>query len=360
MSRCNLPLVNLLIGAGALLLTPIAQAQLPVIYPTQLLPLPPHSAPQPAHPVLFGDLVATDGQTILVSTSDGPAAYMYVRNPSGRRWIYAGALVPNEAALARANAVWGNIALVQSSIGSEAAVFVFQRSQGRWTQTQTITATEPVGSRIGRGYIAIGDLSIDDFRGAVLIYNESGAGTYVFDSLLTAAGAGPGFLLGYNPIADRDTVLAAAAGGQLVSVFVRTGGLWSEQAQLGLDTDIPSFAFSGDRAFLPGPREFIRHGGTWTTGDVLIHPQDPDNSLLPVAAMDGTRLIAAESNGESAFLWELRDGTWQATAELKQAKAQCGELTLSIAGAVALVACPTVPTGHPVFDGLVRVYDLPQ
>jgi hypothetical protein len=76
MSRCNLPLVNVLIGAGALIFTPIAQAQLPVIYPTQLLPLPPHSAPQPAQPARFGDLVATDGRTILVSAADGPAAYI--------------------------------------------------------------------------------------------------------------------------------------------------------------------------------------------------------------------------------------------------------------------------------------------
>jgi len=76
--------------------------------------------------------------------------------------------------------------------------------------------------------------------------------------------------------------------------------------------------------------------------------------------MDGTRLIAVESVGESAFLWELRDGTWQATAELKQARARCGEFRLSIAGTVALVACPTVATAHPVFDGLVRVYELPQ
>lgn len=361
MSHCNLPLANVLIAAGALLCIPIVHGELPAIYPTQLLPLPPHSAPQPDQPVLFGDLAVTDGRTILVSTSGAPAAYMYVRNPSGRRWVYKTALVPNEAAIARARAVRGSIALVDSFIGYEAAVFVFHRSQGQWTQTQTITTANPVGDSIGPDYIAIGDWSIDDGRGAVLIYNESGAGTYVFDSLLTAANVGPGHSLGFNPIADRDTVLAAAPGSALVNVFVRTDGLWSEQAQLEDNSVFASFAFSGDRAFLFGPREFIRHDGTWTAGDVLIHPQDPDNGLLHPTVMDGTRLIAAESDGESAFLWELRDGIWQATAELKQAKARCGfGFTLSIGGTVALVACPSVPTAHPVFDGLVRVYELPH
>jgi hypothetical protein len=362
MSRCNLPLVNVLIPAGALLCISIAHAQLPVIYP-KLLPLPPHSAPQPAEPVLFGDLVATDGRTILVSAANGPAAYIYVRNPSGKKWVYESAVVPNEAVLARVRAVRDNIALVDSFIGADfqPAVFVYHRSQGQWTQTQTITATQPVGDAIGPDYIAIGDWSVDDARGAVLIYSESGAGTYVFDSQLNddPATVGPGNSLGFNPIADRDTVMAAAPGNQWVSVFFRTGGFWSEQAQLA-GSVAATFAFSGDRAFLDGPREFIRHDGTWTAGDVLIHPLDPDNGLF-TTAMDGTRLIAAESVGDSAFLWELRDGTWQATAELKQARAQCGfDLRLSIAGTVALVACPTVATAHPVFDGLVRVYELPQ
>jgi hypothetical protein len=212
--------------------------------------------------------------------------------------------------------------------------------------------------------MAIGDLSVDDFRGAVSIYNEAGAGTYAFDSQLKGAGAGPGFLLGFNATADGNTVLAAAPGGALVSVFVRTGGLWSEQAQLAPNGGGATFAFSGDRAFLDGSMEFIRHDGTWTAGDQLIHPQDPGNGLgcgsTPQDAMDGKRLIAMECVGESAFLWELRDGTWQATAELKQAKARCGDFKLSISGTVALVACPTAATAHPVFDGLVRVYELPH
>jgi hypothetical protein len=359
MSRCNLSLVNSLIAAGAMFCIPTAHGELPAIYPTQLLPLPPHSAPQPDEPVLFGDLAVTDGRTILVSTSGAPAAYVYVRNPSGSRWVYKTALVPNEAATARARAVRGNIALVDSFTESEAAVFVFHRSQDQWTQTQAITTANPVGDSIGPDYIAIGDWSIDDGRGGVLIYSESGAGTYAFDSLLTAANVGPGHSLGFNATADRNTVLAAAPGGAAVHAFVRNGGLWSEQAQLGPNNPDASFQFSGDRAFLEGPREFIRHDGTWTAGDVLTHPQDADNGLFPLA-MDGKRLIAADSGGESAFLWELRDGTWQATAELKQAKAQCGELTLSIGGTVALVACPTVPTANPLFDGLVRVYELPQ
>lgn len=362
MSRCNLPLAKVLIVAGALLCMPVAHAELSVIYPTQLLPLPPHHAPQPDQPVLFGDLAVTDGRTILVSTSGAPAAYLYVRNPSGKKWVYETALVPNEAAIVRARAVRGNTALVDSFSGSEAAVFVFNRSQGRWTPTQTITTANPVGSSIGPDYIAIGDWSIDDARGAVLIYNKSGTGTYVFDSLLTAADVGPGYSLGFNPIADRDTVLAAAPGGALVNVFVRTGGLWSEQARLAPNDFFATFAFSGDRAFLYGPREFIRLDGTWTAGSVLIHPLDPANGLFAATtAMDGTRLIAAESVGDSVFLWELRNGTWQATAELKQARALCGfEFTLSLAGTVALVACPGVPTRHPVFDGLVRVFELPQ
>lgn len=359
--------VKFLIGAAAALLVgQTAHAQLAAIYPTQRLPYPPSSAPQPAQPARFGELAVTDGQTILVTVSEGPAAYTFRRNASGQRWIYDSALAPSEGTATGGGAVRGGIALVQGIIGSESVVFVFLRSQGVWSQTQTISAIVS-GLSIGPDYIVISDLSADDFRGALFIYSESGAGTYVFDSKLAVADAGPGYMVGANPIADHDTVLAAAPGGATVSAFVRTGGFWSVQAVLGPTFGIdPFYAFSGNRAFLlnglPGPpREFVRRNGTWTAGDELIHPQDPSIALFPHIAMDGRRVIAAEGSAESAFLFELGNGRWLATAELKRTGAGCAfGFKLSTAGKVATSTCPDASTGHPVFDGRVLVYELPQ
>jgi hypothetical protein len=362
--------VNVLIGGGALLFVAIAHAQLPVIYPRQLLPLPPHSAPQPAEPVTFGEIAATDGKTILVTVSQGPAAYSYVRNASGKRWVYEGAVAPSNGTATNGGAVRGNVALVNGLVGSQGAVFVFLRLQGRWTQTQTIFTGGPVGGfntvAIGPDYIAIGDITFDEERGGVHIYNEAGAGTYVFDSTLRPADAGSGFLLGLNPIAEGDSVLAFAPGAQVVCVFARSGGLWSEQAQL--PSPFPQYGFSGDRAFLERlngrPQEFVRHDGTWTAGQELLHPQDPDKVLFG-PAMNGGRVVAREFTrvqgitATSAILFELDDLGWLATTELKQGSA-AGCEGLSIAGTVVLSRCPRVRTGHPVFEGQVQVYEVPR
>ena len=75
MSPCNACFAKMLIGAGALLLIPIAQAQVTSLRASQRLPMPPNTAPQPVQEARFGEHVATDGQTILVTVSQGPAAY---------------------------------------------------------------------------------------------------------------------------------------------------------------------------------------------------------------------------------------------------------------------------------------------
>jgi len=81
--------------------------------------------------------------------------------------------------------------------------------------------------------------------------------------------------------------------------------------------------------------------------------------------MDGRRLIVGDRDSESAFLFELRDGSWHATAELKGARdSACGSAPdavayFELAGSLALAACPNRPTGHPLFDGRVLIYELP-
>jgi hypothetical protein len=103
----------------------------------------------------------------------------------------------------------------------------------------------------------------------------------------------------------------------------------------------------------------------WHFDQELTHPLSPNGQLDLAIAMDGRRLIVADRDSESAFLFELRDGGWHATAELKGAKdSACGSgahtvAYFELAGSVALSACPDRPTGHPAFDGQVLIYELP-
>ena len=305
MARRNASLASLLIGAGSVLFIPIAQAQLTSIRPSQQLPMPPNTAPQPTQEARFGEFVTTDGQTILVTVSQGPAVYTSAPIKPGEKWVFEAALAPAEGTTSLSGAVRGNVAAVGGTVGTENAVFVFLRSQGQWLQTQTITGFDFSVQfnmiALGPDYLAIGDFGVNNFIGAVHIYSQIGAGTYAFDSTLTTSDptASPGWLLGFSPIASGNIVTAAAPGGQRVHVFARANGLWTEQAELNMPT-LPLYGCSGDRVLVgqsdvvgqPGRvGEFVRSGGVWTAGDVLVHPQEPDKGLSGLTSMDGARWI---------------------------------------------------------------------
>ena len=381
MSRCNARFARLLLCAGALWFIPIAQAQIPSIYPSQRLPLPPCNVPQPAQDARFGEYVATDGQTILVTVSEGPAAYTYVRKSPGTKWKFGAALTPADGTTGLSGAIRGNVAAVSGTVGDESAVFIFVRTQGEWVQTQTITGFDfsPQFNMIALGadYLAIGDLGVNDFRGAVHIYDQAGAGTYAFGSTLTTGdpNANPGWLLGFSPIASGDTVTSAAPGGQKVHVFVRTGGLWTEQTELSILIN-PTYGFSGDRILLPQQQvvgqaariqEFVRSNGAWSAGGQLMNPQEPARGLSNPVAIDGARAVAGESlEGpvEDAIAFERGSAGWAAKAKLREAVLQeCRgftDVTLAIAGRLVVASCPNGSNGRPTYDGRVEVYDLPQ
>lgn len=383
MARRNASFASLLIGAGSVLFIPIAQAQLTSIRPSQQLPMPPNTAPQPTEEARFGEFVTTDGQTILVTVSQGPAVYTYVRKKPSKKWVFEAALAPADGTTSLSGAVRGNVAAVGGTVGTENAVFVFLRSQGQWLQTQTITGFDFSVQfnmiALGPDYLAIGDFGVNDFIGAVHIYSQTGAGTYAFDSTLTTSdpAAVPGWLLGFSPIASGDTVTAAAPGGQRVHVFARANGLWTEQAELNMPT-LPLYGFSGDRVLIgrsdvvgqPGRvGEFVRSGGVWTAGDVLVHPQEPDKGLSGLISMDGARAVVSESSlagpAKDALGFELGSAEWVATTRLLDTNLpECNNgfvaVSLAMAGRLVAASCPGAPSGHPVFEGRVSVYDLPE
>jgi hypothetical protein len=369
-------LVVLLLVAATIPLPRDAHAQLPVIGAQQQLTMPPQSAPRPTDPTTFGALAVTDGRTILVTVGAGPAAYTYIKDATTGRWVYDSALVAPEGFTSTGGAVRGNVAVLQGVIAEANVVFVFLRSAGQWIHTQTLPGTGPRSRAnplaLGRDYLAIGELEAGGFTGAVHIYNETGPGTYVFDSDLLAAGSSPGFLTGYHVIAHGDFVLSSAPA--IGTVFARFGGVWSEEAQLPSSPYTWLSGFSGNHWFnISGgveggpnkPQGFVRRDGMWLFDQELTHPLNPNGQLDLAIAMDGRRLIVGDRDSESGFLFELRDGSWHATAELKQARdSACasGAHTVAyfeLAGSLALSACPDRPTGHPLFDGRVLIFELP-
>lgn len=384
MERCNVTFSRLVVLAAAVVFVPIAQAQLTSIRASQQLPLPPNSAPRPAQEARFGEYVTTDGNTIVVTVSQGPAAYTYVQKKPGKKWVFDAALAPSDGTTSLSAAIRGNVAAVGGAVGTEAAVFVFLRSQGVWMQTQTITGFT-FGAQVnmialGPDYLAIGDLGFNEFRGAVQIYSQTGAGTYTFDSTLTTSNpdAGPGWLLGFYPIASGNTVISVAPGGQKVYPFARVGGIWTEQAEIN-HPEYPVYGFSGDRILVPQQQvpqqpvrvqEFVRSGDVWSAGAVLTNPQEPGRGLSDFMALDGTRAVVNESAPDGsttdALGFQRANAGWVATTRLRDTNLpECFNsgfvpVSLAIAGRLVVASCPGGRKAHHNLLGSVRVYELPE
>jgi hypothetical protein len=365
--------------APALAVQP-AYAELSSIHPQQSLPTPPD--PDPPASLRFGALAVTDGRTILVSVQNGPAAYAYSRNSSGR-WVYEATLAaaPPQGIVSTGIAVRGKTALVQGTtrvVGAPSetfVAFVFRHRKGAWTYTQTLENAglslfrrSPLA--VGHNFAAVGSFTADNFNGAVFIYDRVGAGTYVFETKLAPAAAAPLAFTGATVIVDGNRLLAfsGGVGNNIISSFVRTGGVWFEEPSLRLpDGGVlsPDFGFSGKRAVVPelvppGPaRVFVRdHDGIWSVEQALTNPVEPQANLGPKAAMDGRRLLITDTSREAVYVFERHEANWVATAQLVLPSA-CEPLpTIALSGRLAVVACQDVDTGDPVWHGQVLVYEL--
>src|SRR6185295_18271476 len=103
----------------------------------------------------------------------------------------------------------------------------------------------------------------------------------------------------------------------------------------------PVYAYDGNRAVVPvASQEFVRQNGTWSEGQTIAHPYDPQAPFDNFAAMDGKRLLLADQAGERVFLFERQGGNYTAVAELAPSPKSCPyigqyryqRLTLTIKG----------------------------
>ena len=215
--------------------------------------------------------------------------------------------------------VYGNIAVVGDHCTE--SVYVFGRTGLAWSEQDVLVASDgAAGDGFGRSVAIDGNTIV---VGAYLDDNgttDSGS-AYVFfwDGLswseqdkLTAGGAATGNWFGISVSISGDTVLVgaddensgAAVGPGSAYVFVRSGVIWSEQAQLTASDATPedffgnSVSVQGDTAVVGAFGDddsgessgsvyvFVREGVTWTEQD-------------KVTASDG---VAFDSFGQSVGL----------------------------------------------------------
>jgi hypothetical protein len=273
----------------------------------------------------FGSSVAVSGDTVMVGanrgggvTTDSGSAYVYVR--SGAMWTQQQELTASDGAqfddFGWSVSVDGNTAVV-GAYGL--AAYVFVRSGAVWTQQQKLTPSDSPSGFFGASVSVSGDTAVvgayyDDDAGArsgsAYVFVRSG-GVWTQQQKLTASNAAPGAEFGYSVSVSGETIVvgAAATGGGVARpayVYVRNGGVWTEQQKLtgsGGGNFGNSVSVSGDIAIIG---EFQHHGNSGGSAYIFVRSGVVwvlAQSLLTPDGVDGGAFGSSVSvNGDTAVV----------------------------------------------------------
>jgi hypothetical protein len=355
----------------------------------------------------FGGAVAIDGDTAVVGSggadaagADAGAGYVFVR--SGSLWSEQAQLLASDAAagdgFGSAAAIDGDTLVIgapSDDVGGLAtgSAYVFVRSGSLWSEQAQLTASDGAADdRFGVRVAIHADTVVvgadgDDGAGA-----ESGS-AYVFvrsgsvwseQVKLTASDAAAGDGFGGAVAIDGDTAVVGSSGADAAGadagagyVFVRSGSLWSEQAQLtasdgaagdGFGTSV---AIRGDGAVVgadgvdvAGAESgaayvFERSGGIWSEASKLMASGAAagDHFAASVALDADTALLGAFGDGDggaAAGSAGVRD--LFASAGFSLAASQAGGVAWAafVAGPVVSIETPTAATAADVATALAQ------
>ncbi|MFN2137944.1 MAG: hypothetical protein ACK2UK_18460 [Candidatus Promineifilaceae bacterium] len=364
----------------------------------------PYAALDAAEENLLGYAVAVEGNTAVVGAYSANvngklnqgAAYVFVRGTDGD-WSQQQKLVAEDGAafeyFGTAVTVEGNTAAVGAPLGGggKGAVYTFTRSGGTWAQGQKLLADDGAASdqfgvavALSGNNLAIGAslANIDGAadQGAVYIFARAG-GTWSQAKKLSAADGAGGDQLGRKLTLDGTTLIAAARDAKVngqaqqgaAYIFVRNGGVWSEQQKLiaddgaatdqfGYDVDLfedtaivgAIGANAGGHSNQGAAYVFTRTGTVWSQQQKLVADDGAQDDILgfSVAVFGDSALAGAPGatvNGVdqgAAYLFTREGTTWSQQQKLTPRNGEDDD----IFGFALALDADTVVAGAPAAD----------
>ena len=187
----------------------------------------------------------------------------------------------------------------------QGAAYVFTYSEGAWTQQAKLTASDGAAGDYFGTFVAIsGDTIVvsaaykqvgaNPYQGAEYVFTRSGD-SWTQQAVLTASDGQVYDFLGYTLAIDGDTIVAGAENHEVGDnaqqgasyVFVRSGDVWSQQAELtasggkdgdgfgwtnGIDGDTVVVGAYGANEGTGGAYVFTRTAGVWSQQAELTAP----------------------------------------------------------------------------------------
>jgi hypothetical protein len=351
----------------------------------------------------FGYSVAIAGDTAVVGAygadvgadTDQGSAYVFVR--SGATWSQQAKLTASGSAafdyFGYSVAIAGDTAVVgaiKNDVGGsdeQGSAYVFVRSGATWSQQAQLTAADGVADDYFGWSVAItGDTAVvgarydevggNDRQGSAYVFVRSGA-TWSQQAKLVAADGAADDKFGHSVAIAGDTAVVGAChddvGGNenqgSAYVFVRSGAVWSQQAQFTAAAGAPydclgwSVTIAGDTVVFGAPFDdvgasvdrgsayvFARSGATWsqqamlTAGDLAAHDCFGYSvAISDTAVAVGTGYVGARADRGSAYVFARSGATWSQQAKLTaadRAAYDCFGHSVAISRDTSLVGAP--------------------
>jgi hypothetical protein len=368
----------------------------------------------------FGIGVAISGNTAVAGAwghdigedSARGAVYVFVRN--GTTWTEQQKLTASDGAendgFGFSVTIEGDTIIVGSwhdQIGNnvnQGSVYVFTRSGTTWTEQQKLTAADGgVADEFGRSVAIDGSTLIvgatqadgnQNSSGAAYVFTRSGM-TWTFQQKLTASDGSAFDEFGYAAL-DGDTAVVGAphddTGGTTdhgaAYVFVRSGGVWTQQQKLiAEDGNINDFfgglgsvAISGETIAIGAPLDnvgtnssqgsvyvFTRSGTVWTLQTHLLASDGAPSSQFGRVSLEGDTLLVGAPGVNvglnaavgSAYIFTRSGAVW---TERQQIIASDGAsqdsfgTKVALAGNKILVGAPDANIGMQNDQGVAYIF----
>jgi hypothetical protein len=275
--------------------------------------------------------------------------------------------------------------------GSQAgAAYVFARSNGIWSQQAELTIGADddqfgVSVAVSGSIVVVGaDWNANNYAGAAFVYVYAN-GVWSQEAELTASDGAVNDGFGASVALSGSRLIVGAPGHDGVGagyVFARSNGVWSQQAELTpsdgttFDSFGASVALSGSTAVVGAPLKgsddageayaFVRSNGIWSQQAELTASDPAPNDFFghSVAVSGATAIVGAPAGGSheaspgTVYAFTAAGGAWSQQAELTAPDSVADDEfgnSVALDGSTALVgapfAAPTHDGGAYVFTG---------
>jgi hypothetical protein len=340
----------------------------------------------------FGTSVAVSGSTAVVGAPDAlsgsGAAYVFVRN--GKKWSEQAELT----ASGEAGAAFGTaVAMTGSQIvvgapdegATAGAVYVFTGSGATWTQQAELTASNQASAdyfgysvAISGSTVAVGAFGQDASTGAAYVFDFA-HGQWSQQADLVASDAAPSAAFGYSVAVSSKTLLVGAYGSNsgtgAAYVFMRSGTVWSQQAELTASDGTPggdfgnSVAVAGSTAVVGADLEsssagtayvFVQSGDLWSQqAELVAGDAAPGDEFGASVAVAGSSIVVGadgtSSSAGAAYVFNGAGTAWPQLAELSASDGAAFDgfgTAVAQSGTTRLIGAP----GHNSETGAAYVF----